>query len=639
MSTFNILITNVSFLRSGKSNESKYEDVEHNQFTGKTTNEAPIKSVIKRLSDKGQRLDKIIYIESAQAKKEISIDDKETTTSQFLRDNIKQYTEEHHLELPISDTISIADEPKEQDVSKAVFEIYQKILNDSQNEKDGINIYFEANGGVRYVLTMLLSITKTLESSNKNIQIKEIYNMVYNREGTTPILETKQIYDTAQITSIVDEFVNYGRTRSLENYINEHLDDANPLLNKDITNLLAKLSKVADDIQLCRTGMILDDFYKDGGLRKAIDDFLKKYPGDGETVVLPVFKHILNMIQTQFGDSLYTKEQPTNSIVYLPQVIQWCLDKNFIQQALTLSTECLAEYLFETGKIQISKKMQNILDEANTQKYNKHYFFLANLQNHFLSQINNSIVRTVLEIMKKAPASLSRADLDEIINKNYCNVSCVPKPKNGKLNEVAIRVDKIGQRYIQMEPSRINKSSIKKWIKDSELDNLIDKNVKVSTYRSGTFLEVLLGKSKKKGEQVETYDQNNLNTLKKRWEKVLPDVIKEFMKPNSPVKSYDVLLDSIFSNDKELSNACKIKYSQEQSKKYYIEEAAEMGYISTNLSSIDDLQKLLYIYSICKEQRNLSNHAHVNEKDVVMNSEQLRIVIRALLKASYIGGK
>ncbi len=46
-----------------------------------------------------------------------------------------------------------------------------------------------------------------------------------------------------------------------------------------------------------------------------------------------------------------------------------------------------------------------------------------------------------------------------------------------------------------------------------------------------------------------------------------------------------------------------------------------------------DLQEILNIYSICKEQRNLSNHAHVSENDklIAMNTRQLKVVMEALL--------
>ena len=641
MSTLNILITNLSTVRlegnPGKPKEKEYVDVEHNSFTGEMTNEAPIKSVIKRLSDKNQQLNKIIYIESKKVQSNIS-KDLQISHSDFLRANIKKYTEENHLHFPIydkDDTIFIADEPREQDVSKVVFQIYQKIVNYSQNEKRKINIYIESNGGVRYVQTMLLAVTKTLEISNANIRIQAIYSMVMGKDPIS-IIETKQIYDTAQITSIVDEFVNYGRTRSLENYIKEHLDDANPQLKKDIIELLAKFSKMADDIQLCRTGMILDDFYKEGGLKKHIDAFLKKYPDDGETVVLPVFKHILKIVKTQFEVSLYSTNQSTNpnSIVCLPQVIQWCLDKNFIQQALTLSAECLPEYLFEAKRIIPSKKMRQLIDNANIKKYEKYYFFLAHLQNEFLSQINNAFVKRALLLIRSHESAdklkLNEGDWKELLQQGELSEVSSAKSTE-KLQDIANKVYNMGLDFYNLKLAFIkSESSLEGWLKDYGLDkDLIDKGINISNKKHGTFQEILLGKS---GSNDNVCDDKNIQDRKDRWKKVMPTIIKELIKHDSDIQFYDSLLESLFSDDKELLNACKHKYSKEQSEKFYIKDAVKAGHITTNMESVDDLQKLLYIYSICKEQRNLSNHAHVNKDDVVMNSEQLRRVINALLK-------
>lgn len=60
-------------------------------------------------------------------------------------------------------------------------------------------------------------------------------------------------------------------------------------------------------------------------------------------------------------------------------------------------------------------------------------------------------------------------------------------------------------------------------------------------------------------------------------------------------------------------------------------EALEHGLISS--SSEDTVQKILYMYSLCKEQRNFSNHATVNNDDlaIAMNFDQSRILIEGFL--------
>lgn len=64
MITKNVLITNVSTIPNAFPSVKKYVDDEKNVIEGKVTNEAPMKSIIKRLANKGENVDRIFLIES-----------------------------------------------------------------------------------------------------------------------------------------------------------------------------------------------------------------------------------------------------------------------------------------------------------------------------------------------------------------------------------------------------------------------------------------------------------------------------------------------------------------------------------------------------------------------------------------------
>lgn len=267
----NILITNVSTvkLHQGNVSEVEYKDGQDNTFQGRMTNEAPIKSIIKRLHSINERLDKIIYIESKKVREEnISVDDKVMTHADFLRYFIDEYCNKNgYNRVPFVkdfDTVEISDSPNAKEVSESVFNVYKRVVELSK-ENDEVNVYIEANGGVRYVLSMLLSITKTIETQYDNVHIKEICSMVFSEK---PILirNTKPIFDTTQIVGIVDEYINYGRINSLNKYVNSLSNNIDGQIFHDIKEILSKLSQLSDDIQLCRTYKMLDDFYGEGGI-------------------------------------------------------------------------------------------------------------------------------------------------------------------------------------------------------------------------------------------------------------------------------------------------------------------------------------------------------------------------------------
>ena len=201
----NIAITNVSKLTLNKDTKGlvhrNYIDEDENLIDGVMTNEAPLKSLIRRLAVRGEKLDRIIFIESNTVREKINIPEYgEYTHADFLRlrinENLKGAQVLYDNE---KDSIRIEDEPDESAVSKTIFTVYERMTElykeSQQNENNkNLNVYIEANGGVRYVLTMLLSIMRTLENSLDNFHIKEIISMVLNKTPVK-IFNTKAVYD------------------------------------------------------------------------------------------------------------------------------------------------------------------------------------------------------------------------------------------------------------------------------------------------------------------------------------------------------------------------------------------------------------------------------------------------------------
>ena len=56
------------------------------------------------------------------------------------------------------------------------------------------------------------------------------------------------------------------------------------------------------------------------------------------------------------------------------------------------------------------------------------------------------------------------------------------------------------------------------------------------------------------------------------------------------------------------------------------------GYLSTNIA-INDIQRALYIYFLCKEQRNKANHADDKIDNILLDSEQIKKLILSFLES------
>lgn len=142
--TLNVLITNVSTvsMRDGKTTSRDYLDGSGNSFCGQMTNEAPIKSIIKRLEDTQNHLDAIIFIVSDTVQKQTTINGNPCSHIAFLIHQLKEYAKETGYELPLFRYVSIPDEPQEADVSKTVFAVYDYLRNWA-NEENSLRLYIE----------------------------------------------------------------------------------------------------------------------------------------------------------------------------------------------------------------------------------------------------------------------------------------------------------------------------------------------------------------------------------------------------------------------------------------------------------------------------------------------------------------
>ena len=96
---------------------------------------------------------------------------------------------------------------------------------------------------------------------------------------------------------------------------------------------------------------------------------------------------------------------------------------------------------------------------------------------------------------------------------------------------------------------------------------------------------------------------------------------------------YDAAIDMVFPDTDSINGKLKNKYSIDTGKKFYFMDTLSAGEIASDMEE-EDFQTLMYLYSICKEQRNLSNHAtgDTENAEVALNPEQLKILITKLLE-------
>ena len=373
----NVLLLSLSVMNVRNSeNESSYEYTEgRNQIygiKGRLTNGAPTKYVIENLAGRRMQecLDDIVIISSdttkmpIRAKGEAAWLDRtdpllqspigDMSHLEYYEKSIQYYVKEKHSDLYKDRNINyyvidILDQPQQLEVAQAALEAAQKVLGNNDDEK--VDLYIDYNGGPRYVASMILSIANMMK--NRQVEIKEVLTMNYDNKSmkkdeitgkeipVIPIQNMKAVFESGELVSGLNEYLIYGRIRGLKNYFKE--------LNAEKGgNILKRMEEFSNELQLCRTNAV---FKKKEELKEVLEKFnsssseanlnqqnsAKKVNNATREML---FAYVVHDILAGYGDLLDGE---------LPEVISWCVEKDFIQQALTFFVERMPIYFWEKG--------------------------------------------------------------------------------------------------------------------------------------------------------------------------------------------------------------------------------------------------------------------------------------------------
>ena len=626
----NIMITNVSVINRYLKNEYTDESGQYADITGYITNEAPVKYLMQKLNATDEKLDKLILIASDDVNQKVEIklqkdegNKKEVeqfeadygngkmTSVEILEDKIAKFSIEKNIPCPEFEVVELSDgvngdgfsEISDTAVVNAVDKVNCKLIDESRKCRN-LNVYIESNGGVRYVIVMLLSVMNILEKVYANIKLQGVYSMIYNKkteDKKIPILDTSMTYASIELFSAMNEFIYYGRAKALEDYFEKRFtkrkesdEKYDPVIFQDIKKCINKLQKIADDMQLCRTEQIIDNFYESESIRDVLNKFKDTYANEKDPDS-KIFLSVIENIRSEYND-IYDNPNP-NKFLNLPKIIKWCIDKDYIQQALTLCSERLPQYFIESGILCISDKLrdciqENISDNTNAEKYELSYYMI--------STFFNSIYREWI-LYIKVEEILSMYDKEWVGEKTV--TKAMMQEFRNKFKEYTTNEKKIPsllKRHQSYWAEQLRKNGAKEQYLECIHENMralviIKENVP----KNGTFS---VG-----GKEVKKWIKNlNLQEL-------YPSYVEQreiFLKQIQAEKSVDL--------ESHREDACKYNFFDLFDNEYLYAD------------DIEHFIPIMVLYGILKGQRNLSNHAsevHEDSGKYVLTMNQIKSLI------------
>lgn len=375
----NVLLLCMSAIAENRMMENQYiytvdNGTEKDDIWGFTTNEAPIRYVLKCIAP--HKLDRIIIIcsdkvingvikkencntasstkgvksgskESLSFKENLESlfpDKEEIKLLEYYKKLVEWETKEYGY-IPEYKEIRISDNPEDTEIAKAVIAAVKNVMEfpeknsdkeSNLNEDKDIHLYIDYNGGPRYVAFMQVVLAQFLQTRQVHLEQIITMNFENKKDGKIAIQNLLSIFDSTNLIGRVNEYINYGRIEGMEEYFAK-------AQSEEIKDLLNAMKVFSNNLQLCRTGYIMGHTQE---LSDKLDKFVKGIAEESKTnakeknTYEQLFAYIAKDIQREFQPLLTGK---------LPDIIKWCVDKGYIQQALTFCSEELPQYLWDEG--------------------------------------------------------------------------------------------------------------------------------------------------------------------------------------------------------------------------------------------------------------------------------------------------
>ena len=352
----NVILLSMSTLPDKvKQNKFKFKiEKEDRIFYGQSQLSPDTKTILSIIDAKGEGIDRIVILATKEAreKKErglIDFEGKEikriVDAVSFFKEEILDYVakckessedEEYCLKnLSVTEDKFVVvdlDKYSPENADEVIYDAVKAIKGDGDKE---INLYINMQGGIRSTMMKMNAITELLES--QNVRVVGRYANNYNAREPQPYesVSVADDYRPYELVTAMTIFKKYGRGEKLLEYFSD--DEKTPHAKK----LAEAIKLAADSIQLCDVD----------GFDEAIEAIRKFDEEYKESEASPTLKIIYQDIKSDYESILNAEHK------YVAQ-IRWCLNKGFLQQAMTILESKMPDEYVRSGILYFCQKGQ-----------------------------------------------------------------------------------------------------------------------------------------------------------------------------------------------------------------------------------------------------------------------------------------
>ena len=411
----------------------------------------------------------------------------------------------------------------------------------AEMETDGrkVNVYVDMTGGFRSIPMYLLFILNILEK--RGIVIKKIlYSQMDYSEGVVNVDDLTLLLKTQNFTNGIHEFIKFGSAQELSEYLITGLnEDTLPEYRRIIKEFVDSVENFAEAITISNRNQFEQaigdikatwmELEKTEVANEEIDNEEPEEMDDEDVVDKEAVKlkklearkkqRKINLLKT-FEPRIHSEyklvwDNP-NHLSY----IKWCLDHNFIQQALTLYIELIPEILFEKNEYGA------ILECINEESLRKSY--------------DGGVYKFEYSLLNQADFSVESRKHDLITHKDYDFYA-----RDFKICETILKrlINCRDSEWIKAEHKRINENTIEEFFAKAQEKFKSDKEKNLSkddifsidniAWKRATLDEAMF---KKNWSRI-IFSLTNLEALANLYEESL-DIMLDILKKSSELKGY-----------------------------------------------------------------------------------------------------
>lgn len=309
------------------------------------TNESAVRYVAANLPE-GQKLDKLYVFTSKDASGKVFAvkepgAEGEYTSTEYFKLRLRQF-------LPNLDEIYEEIAYKEDDALKSIAKSARAVQTYAAGYEE-VGLSVDLTGGFRNANMAMLNIVKLLQYGGIRVD-NLLYSHMMPKGQESYVEEANEIYRLLDLISGAEEFVRFGSVESVLAYYREKQD-----LSAGLGRLLKAMNNFSKEIKLCHYGSLKHSIGE-------LHDALQAFEADKENINDLLLDSLLGRIHAEYDVIL------SDDIGDI-ELIEWCLNKDLLQQALVLYTERMPEILGSEGVISFTEYgLQCIEEEKKKQK-------------------------------------------------------------------------------------------------------------------------------------------------------------------------------------------------------------------------------------------------------------------------------